>query len=65
MARKVLPLAMIIGGVTLMAISYFFLTAPWGQPNPRLQFAPLLLVIGVVTAFLSAVVYELLPDREE
>ena len=63
--RKALPLAMVIGGVALMFVSYFLLAAPWGESNPRLQFAPLLFVVGVISAFASAVVYELLPDNED
>lgn len=70
MRRKTLTLAVLIVGVALVAISYFFLTAPWGSDriansNPRLQFAPLLTVIGVTVAFASAIVYELVPDKDE
>ncbi len=61
---------LIVAGVALMVVSYFFLSAPWGadtvaNSNPRLQFAPLLFVVGVVLAFSSAVVYVLMPDRDK
>jgi hypothetical protein len=61
---------MIVGGLALMVVSYFFLAAPWGTTaarysNPRLQFAPALFVLGVMSLFGSAVVYELLPDRRK
>ncbi|MBI4307621.1 MAG: hypothetical protein HY684_02320 [Chloroflexi bacterium] len=57
-------------GVVLAAASYLFLAAPLGLPvsegssNPRVPFAVGLFVLGVVLALLSAVVYELLPERE-
>jgi len=47
----------------------FLLAAPVGVPtssifsDPRVEFAPGLFVLGVVLAFASAVVYELVPDR--
>ncbi len=56
----VLGMALIVGG--------FFLAAPIGATtgpeisNPRLVFAPGLFAIGVLLFFLSAIVYELVPD---
>ena len=66
--RRIWTASLLIGGLVLMVVSYFFLTAPWGSDtvgnsNPRLQWAPLLFVVGVIAAFMSAVVYELLPDK--
>jgi len=68
--RKALTVGMIIAGVALMVLSYMSLAAPWGNSrvansNPRLQFAPALFVLGVVLAFGSALVYEMLPDRDD
>lgn len=46
----------------------FFLAAPIGSPdgpsisNPRMEFAPLLFVVGIVITFSSAVVYDLVRD---
>jgi hypothetical protein len=68
--RVAITLLMVIGGFVLQAVSYFWLTAPIGIPtspvfsNPRLPFAPLLFILGVILVFLAAVVYELLPGRE-
>ncbi len=68
--RRLLTVGMIVGGLVLMILSYFFLAAPWGaetvaNSNPRVPFAPGLFVLGVMLVFGSAVVYELLPDRGE
>ena len=68
MSRKAISLTTLLVGIVLVIVSYFFLSAPWGadsvkNSNPRMQFAPALLVLGVIMAFSSAVVYELLPDR--
>lgn len=68
--RAAITLLMVLGGFVLQAVSYFGLTAPLGLPtspvfsNPRLPFAPLLFILGVMLVFLAAVVYELLPERE-
>lgn len=66
--RRALTIGMIVAGIALMAISYLGLTAPWGaervaNSNPRMPFAPLVFVLGVMLAFGSALVYEILPDR--
>ena len=68
--RKALTVGMVVAGVTLMVFSYVGLAAPWGNSsvansNPRMQFAPALFVLGVMLAFGSALVYELLPDRDD
>ena len=70
MRRRPLTLSCLIAGIVLIVVSYFFLSAPWGSDsitnsNPRLQFAPALLVLGVILSFSSALVYELLPDRSD
>jgi drug/metabolite transporter (DMT)-like permease len=67
--RKGLTIGMIVLGIALMAISYFGLNAPWGaervaNSEPRMQFAPLVFVLGVMMAFGSALVYEMLPDKD-
>ena len=69
--RQTVTFLVLIVGVALAVVSYFLLAAPLGHPssewysNPRLPFAPLLFIIGVMVVFASAVVYELLPDRYE
>ena len=66
--RKAITIGMLVGGLALMTVSYFGLAAPWGNDSvrnadPEVPFAAALFVLGVVIAILSAVVYELLPDR--
>lgn len=68
--RRTITVVMILGGLALMVLSYFFLATPWGSSrvsdsNPRVPFAATLFVVGVVAVFLSAVLYELLPDRRK
>ncbi|MDH3753702.1 MAG: hypothetical protein OEU32_07500 [Acidimicrobiia bacterium] len=70
MRRRTLTLLCLLTGLGLIVVSYFFLTAPWGSDrvgnsNPRLEYAPLLTVLGVILTFASAVVYELLPDKDK
>ncbi|GAB4335193.1 MAG: hypothetical protein Kow0010_22590 [Dehalococcoidia bacterium] len=67
--RGVLAVGMVVAGVAIMLITYFFLAAPWGFPpdtvahsNPRLTFAPALFIVGIVITFVAAVVYELWPS---
>lgn len=67
--RKTLTFGMIVGGIALMVVSYFWLAAPWGvedvtNSEPRVQFAPLLYVVGVMMALGSALVYTMLPDKD-
>lgn len=68
--RRGLAYGMIVAGLVLMIVSYFYLAAPWGFPpsgeeysNPKVPFAPALFVLGFLVVFLSAVVYEVLPER--
>lgn len=69
--RTAVTLMMIATGVVIMAVSYLYLAAPWGFPpdsvrfsNPLVPFAPAIFVIGFMVLFLAAVVYEILPERE-
>ncbi len=69
MRRRALTATMIIAGIALMVIGYFA-SAPWGadvvrDSDPRFGFAPTVFVLGVVVAFSSALVYELLPDKKK
>ncbi len=69
--RWVVTLTLIVAGFALQAVSYFLLGARLGIPsspaysNPRLHFAALAFIAGVVLVFVAAIVYEVLPDREE
>jgi Kef-type K+ transport system membrane component KefB len=65
--RKSVTTGMIVAGSILLVIG-FFGAAPWGadnvaNSNPRFAFAPLVFVLGIVTIFSAAIVYEVLQDR--
>lgn len=68
MRRNTLFLLTLLSGLTLVVLG-FFLAAPIGPTdspvisNPRVDFAPLMFIAGVVLLFGSAVVYELAKDR--
>jgi prepilin signal peptidase PulO-like enzyme (type II secretory pathway) len=68
MRRRTLFFLTLLAGVTL-AVLGFTLSAPIGPTespvysNPRVEFAPLMFLAGVVLIFFSAVVYEIVPDR--
>lgn len=55
----------------VMTVAGFLLAAPIGPTlspvisNPRLPFAPVIFILGVMVMFLSAVVYELIPSKRE
>jgi len=70
--RRILTILMIISGFAIQIISYFLFAAPWHvhtgpvvSTETMFPFAPLIFIIGVMLVFLSAVVYELLPDNYE
>lgn len=68
--RRALTTGMVVGGIALMVIAYFGLAAPWGvetvaNADPRVEFAPLIYVLGVMLALGSALVYTMLPDRSD
>ena len=68
MRREVITFAVLAVGLILMIVGYFS-AAPWGadavrNSDPRFEYAPALFVLGVVLAFCSALVYELLPDEK-
>ena len=68
--RRTITILMVIAGFAIQAVSYILFSAPIGlstspvYSNPRLPFAPLLFILGVMVVFLAAVFYELLPERE-
>jgi Ni/Fe-hydrogenase subunit HybB-like protein len=68
--RTIIALGMVIGGFVLQAFAYFFLAAPLGIPtspvyaDPRVPFAPVIFIAGVMLVFLAAVAYEVLPEKK-
>ena len=66
--RTVLFVSTLALGLVL-AVLGIMLSAPIGPTssplysNPRVDFAPLMFVVGVTLMFASAVVYEIAPDR--
>ncbi len=69
--RRIIVFTWLATGFFLQAAVYFRIAARIGIPrspafsNPRIPFAPVLFIVGVVMVFLAAVIYELLPDRDE
>jgi hypothetical protein len=68
--RRIIVFTWLVAGFFLQAAAYFGLAARTGIPqspafsNPRVPFAALVFIGGVMMVFLSAVIYELLPDRK-
>jgi len=63
--RKTVAILFILLGVVLSA-GGFFLAIPQDPlgSSPKMPFASLVFILGVMLVFLSAVVYELMPDKE-
>lgn len=65
--RRTLFVLTLLAGLALAAVG-FALSAPIGAPdgphisNPRLDFAPLIFVVGVIVILSSAVVYEVVRE---
>ena len=62
--RKKLALLTLCAGIGLAAVS-FFMAIPSDplSSSPRVPFASVFFIAGVMTSFLSAVVYELIPAK--
>lgn len=69
--RRIIVVTWLATGFFLQAAAYFGLGARIGIPqspaysNPRVPFAAVVFIVGVVMVFLAAVIYELLPDRRD
>lgn len=66
--RRFLTASMIATGIALMVVAYLGFAAPWGadgitNSDPRVPFAPVLFIVGVMLTFGSALVYEMFPER--
>ena len=68
--RKMAFIVTLLVGLVLAVVG-FYLTAPIGPTsgpeisNARIPFAAGILVLGVLTMFLSAAVYEIFPEHKE
>lgn len=67
--RRILTMLLIVVGLGLMVFGYMS-SAPWGtssiaDADPAFAGAPSLFLIGIVTVLSAAVVYELLPARDD
>lgn len=62
--RKTLTLLCLLAGIGLASVSFFMAipSDPFAS-SPKLPFASVFFIIGVMLAFLSAVVYELTPAK--
>jgi len=62
--RKIITRMFLFGGIGLAAFSFFMAIPPeeFGSA-PRMPFAAVTFIVGVITAFLSAVVFEVLPQK--
>jgi uncharacterized BrkB/YihY/UPF0761 family membrane protein len=68
--RGFLTILIAVAGLALAIVSYLAMAAPLGIAteesfsNPRVPFAATLFIIGVALVFISAIVYEVLPDSD-
>ena len=68
--RGLLTVLTVLVGLVLAIVSYLFMASPLGIAtdesfsNPRVDFAATGFVIGVALVFISAVVYEVLPESD-
>ncbi len=69
--RRIIVFTWLATGFFLQVSVYLRLAARLGIPqspaysNPRIPFAPALFIVGVIMVLLAAVIYELLPDRND
>ena len=67
--RRILTFLLVLIGIGLMFVGYLS-SAPWGasspaDSNPAFLGAPTLFILGIVTILGAALVYELLPARDD
>ena len=62
--RKTLTLLCLLAGIGLASVSFFMAIPgdPFGS-TPKIPFASVFFIVGIMVAFLSAVVYELTPVK--
>jgi hypothetical protein len=64
-----MTLSLVLVGLVLMVVGYFS-SAPWGSSsvadsNPAFLGAPMFFILGILVILAAAVLYELLPPRED
>ena len=67
--RRILTTLFVVFGLALMVVGYFS-SAPWGansvaDSDPAFVGAPTLFIIGIVSILAAALLYELLPARDD
>ena len=67
--RRTVTLALVLIGIASMVFGYT-MSAPWGassvgDSNPSFVGAPALFVLGIMLLLAAAVVYEVLPERDD
>ena len=68
--RGLLTAITALAGVVLALVAYLLMAAPLGIAedesfsNPRVPFAATFFVIGIALVFISAIVYEVLPEEQ-
>lgn len=67
--RRILTMFFILSGLVMMVVGYMS-SAPWGassvaDSDPAFLGAPTVFIIGIVTVLAAALVYELLPVRDD
>jgi hypothetical protein len=62
--RTVITRIFLFGGIGLAAFSFYMAIPPEQLGSaPRMPFAAVTFILGVISAFLSAVVFEVLPQK--
>ena len=64
MRKKITSLFLVVG-ISLAAVSFFLAIPPSSiGSSPKMPFASVTFILGVIMSFLSAVVYELTPGKD-
>ena len=68
--RRMIMSQLLVIGFVVQGVSYFLMATPWGFPpssevysNPRVPFAPVIFIAGILLTFLGVLLYELMPER--
>ena len=68
--RKLVMIHLLVIGFVVLTVTYFMMATPWGFPptsvvhsDPRVPFAPVLFIVGILITFGGVLAYELIPDK--